>query len=220
MKSFRLYRNIVLILLIFILTLGIYIGYLKGYSWQDLWELVSGSTINSILAIICLYCLKIVLWVIPINALYLGAGFLFPPWLAIAVTYMGLILDLTLSFYLGRFIEKSWVMDEIKKRKATKWMLDMADKNSAFACFVIRLLPGPPTEVTNMFFGALNMQYSKFLVLSLMGITPGMLPVIFLGKAAVNPRSKEFIILLLISLLIAAGSILIYCLVLKKHSKT
>lgn len=217
MKNYRLLRNIVLILLILALNVAIYVGYRGRYSWEGIWNFVSGSTITVIIVIIGLYCLKTVVWIIPIYVLYIGAGFLLPVWPAIAVTYIGLILDLTLSFYLGKYMGKFRVMDEIKKRKAGKWVLDAADKNSNFACFIMRLLPGPPTEVTNMFFGALNMQYGKFLILSIIGLTPGMLPVIFMGKAAMNPLSKEFILPLFISLMIAVGSILIYSLLLKKR---
>lgn len=111
-------------------------------------------------------------------------------------------------------------MDEIKRRKAGKWMLDLVDRNCDFACFVMRTLPGPPTEVTNMLFGALNIQYCKFMILSLLGMTPGMLPVIFIGKAATNPMSKEFILPLLISLVIAVSSSLIYFLFLKKRNQS
>lgn len=208
-----------MILLVVALTTGILMWYQKGYSWQNVWDLVFGSAVNSILAIIGLYCLKTIVWVIPVSALYLGAGFLFPVWPAIAITYIGLTLDLTLSFWVGKNIGKSHIMDEIKKRKAGKWVLDMMCENRNFVCFITRMLPGPPTEVTNMLFGALNMQYHKFLILSLLGLTPGMLPVIFMGKAATNPLSKAFILPLLVLLAIAVGSTLIYLLLLKKRNR-
>lgn len=198
MKSFRLTRNIALFLLILALNILAYIGYQKGYSWGDIWSLISRSPIIAAFSIIGLYCLKTVVWVIPVYALYIGAGLLLPVWPAIAVTYLGLAVDMTLTFYFGRHIGKSRIMDEIKGRKAGKWILDTAERNSNFACFIIRMLPGPPVEMTNMFFGALDMQYGKFMILSLLGMTPGMLPVIFMGKAATDPLSKEFIVPLLI----------------------
>lgn len=219
MKNFRLIRNIASFILILALNVGVYIGYQQGYSWEDIGSLLSGSPMIAVLTIIGFYCLKTVVWIIPIYALYIGAGFLLPVWSAIAVTYVGLILDLTLTFYLGRHMGRSRIMDEIKHRKAGKWMLDTAERNSSFACFIIRLLPGPPTEITNMFFGTLNMQFGKFLILSIVGMTPGILPVIFMGKSAMDPLSKEFILPLFISLVIAAGSILLYWFVLKKRDK-
>jgi len=220
MKDFRLIRNIALFLLILILNIGVYIGYQKGYSYEDIWGLISGFPIIAVFSIIGLYCLKTVVWVIPIYALYIGAGFLLPVWSAVIVTYLGLILDLTLTFYFGRHLGKSRIMDEIKHRKVGKWIVDTAERNRNFACFIIRMLPGPPNEVTNMFFGALNMQYGKFLIISIIGMTPGMVPVIFMGKAAMNPLSKEFILPLLISLVIAVGSILLYRVVLRKRDKS
>jgi uncharacterized membrane protein YdjX (TVP38/TMEM64 family) len=220
MKNFRLLRNIVPFLLILALNIGIYVGYRGGYSWEDLENCVSGSTTTAIFLIIGLYLLKTVVWVIPISALYVGAGFLLPVLPAITVTYVGLTLDLTLSFYFGKYMGKSHVMNEIKRRKSGKWMLDAVNKNSSFTCFIIRMLPGPPTEVTNMLFGALHMQYGKFLILSILGMTPEMLPVIFVGKAVANPLSKEFLLPLLISLALAVGSTLIYILLLKKRDNS
>lgn len=220
MKNFRLIRNIILFLLILALNVIVYIGYQKGYSLEDVWGLISGYPIIAVFSIIGLYCLKTVVWVIPIYGLYIGAGFLLPVWSAVIVTYLGLILDLTLTFYFGRHLDKSRIMDEIKHRKAGKWILDTAERNRDFACFIIRMLPGPPTELTNMFFGALNMHYGKFLIFSIAGMTPGMLPVIFMGKAAANPLSKDFILPSLISLMVAIISLLIYYLQLKKHKKS
>ena len=219
MKNFRLLRRSVLILLILALNIGIYVGYREGYSWEDIWAAVSYSAITAVFTIIGLYCLKTVLWVIPLNVLYMGAGFLLPVFPAIMVTFIGLTLNLTLSFYFGRYIGKSRVMDEISKRKAGKWILEMANRNTSFACFIIRLLPGPPNEVTSMFFGTLNMQYGKFLVYSIIGLTPGMLPVVFMGKAVMNLLSKDFLLPLLISFIIAVGSVLVYVLLLKKRDK-
>ena len=78
MKDFRLIRNIALFLLILVLNIGVYIGYQKGYSYEDIWGLISGFPIIAVFSIIGLYCLKTVVWVIPIYALYIGAGFLLP----------------------------------------------------------------------------------------------------------------------------------------------
>lgn len=217
MSSFRLIQKICLILLILALNIGVYVGYRGGYSWEDIWALVSGSTATEVSAILGLYCLKTVVWVIPISSLYIGAGFLLPVWSAIAVTYAGILLDLTLTFYLGRYMGKTRIMDEIRCRKAGEWVLDAAVKNSGFACFIIRMLPGPPTELTNMFFGALDMRRGRFLLFSVLGMTPGMLPVIFMGKAVVDPLSKEFLLPMLLSLMIAAGSILVYFFYVKRR---
>lgn len=85
MKNYRLLRNIVLILLILALNVAIYVGYRGRYSWEGIWNFVSGSTITVIIVIIGLYCLKTVVWIIPIYVLYIGAGFLLPVWPAITV---------------------------------------------------------------------------------------------------------------------------------------
>ena len=78
MKTFRLIQKICLVLLFLALNIGAYAWYQSGHSWEDIWPLISGSATGEVAAILGLYCLKTVVWVIPVNALYLGAGFLLP----------------------------------------------------------------------------------------------------------------------------------------------
>lgn len=218
--SFRRVQWILLILLVLALNIGVYVGYRRGYAWEDVWALVAGSTTASVAVILGLFCLKTVVWVIPVRVIYMGAGFLLPVWGAIIVTYVGTLLDLTLTYFVGRRLGKTRIMAEIGSRKVGEWVLDVAERNSSFACFIIRMLPGPPVELTNMFFGALDMPYGKFLLYSMLGLTPSILPVIFMGKAVMDPLSKEFLVPLLVTLIIAAVSILGYNFVVKKGSKS
>ena len=220
MKTFRLVQKICLVLLFLALNIGAYAWYQSGYSWEDIWTFVSGSAIGEVAAILGFYCLKTVVWVIPVNALYLGAGFLLPVWAAILVTYTGILLDLSITFFLGRQVGKTSIMDAISSKKAGKWLLDEAEKNSYFASFIIRMLPGPPIELANMFFGTLDMQFGKFILISMLGFTPGMLPVIFMGKSVTDPLSKEFLLPMTVSLIVAVISILIYFFYVKKRSNS
>lgn len=220
MKKFKWMSKIICIVIVFIIIMFILIKYQSIYSWKELWDLVSESWLNSFLVIIGAYCLRSIIWVIPAAALYVGAGFLFPPFTAILITYAGLAIDLTLSFCLGRFFGKTQMLNEIRKKKSIEWVLDFTQKHDFMSCFIIRLIPGPPTEIISMFFGVSDIRYIHYLIASLLGMTPGMVPIIFVGKAAANPLSKEFIIPCLISLLLISATLGIYYIVRKRHEKT
>ncbi|HQP24721.1 MAG TPA: VTT domain-containing protein [Smithellaceae bacterium] len=216
MKKIKILQYTVLILTIVLLLVGSFAGYRAGYTLEDIWAAVSGSVLYSVLAVLGLYCLKTILWVIPINALYLGAGILFPVWQAVLITYIGLVFDFTIGFFAGRRIGKTSVMEVLYKKKPVQWLFALAEKNHAVGCLMIRMLPGPPTEITNMFYGATSIRYFYFLAASTLGMTPGMLPIIFMGKAVLTPFSKEFIIPFFIELVFVVLAFIIFFVVRKK----
>lgn len=216
MKKVKILQYTVLILTVFLILIGFFAGYRSGYTFEDIWAAVSGSLLYSVLAVIGLYCLKTILWVIPIDALYLGAGILFPVWFAVIITYLGLLIDFTISFFVGRRIGKTSVMEALYKRKPVQQLFALAEKNHVAGCFMMRMLPGPPTEITNMFYGATSIRYRHFLAASMLGMTPGMLPVIFMGKAVLTPFSKEFLIPFFISLVFVVLAFIVSFIVRKK----
>ena len=205
-----------IILTIVLLLVGSFAGYRAGYTLEDIWAAVSGSVLYSVLAVLGLYCLKTILWVIPINALYLGAGILFPVWQAVLITYIGLVFDFTIGFFAGRRIGKTIVMEALYKRKSIQRLFALAEKNPVAGCLIIRMFPGPPTEITNMFYGATSIRYPHFLAASMIGMAPGMLPVIFMGKAVLTPFSKEFLVPFSIKLVFIALAFIISLVVRKK----
>ncbi|MFA9379785.1 MAG: TVP38/TMEM64 family protein [Acetanaerobacterium sp.] len=219
MKNIKLIRICSLVLLLLIVAGGVLFWHFSGFSWRDIWGIASESAALAVFLIIGLYGLKTILWFIPLNALYLGAGFLLDPIPAIALTYAGLVLELTLGFFYGRRLGTHNVRALMEKRKYSKWLMEVAEKNSATSCFLIRILPGPPADVTNMFFGTLNIRYTQFLFSSLLGMTPGMLPVVFIGKAAENPLSKEFLVPFSVSMLFAVCSFGLYSRIVKRQKK-
>lgn len=215
-KYIRITGIVLLLLLVVVFTF--FFWYKSELSWQDVWNFSSESTALAALLLIGIYCLKTIAWAIPLNVLYLGAGYLFSTGPAIIMTYLGLITELTLGFYLGRYLGTRHVRTTMEKRKYAKWFMEAAAKNGVMSCFLIRVLPGPPADVVNMFFGTLNIRYVPFLFFSLLGLTPGMLSVIFIGRAAANPLSPEFLLPFFIRMIIAACSLAGYFMVKKKQS--
>ena len=216
MKKIKILQYAIFILVIILLLIGAFAGYRSGYMLEDIWSVVFGSLLYSILTLLGIYCLKTVLWVIPINALYLGAGVLFPVWYAVFITYIGLLIDFTISFFAGRRIGKTIVMEALYKKKSVQRLFALAEKNPVAGCLIIRMLPGPPTEITNMFYGATSIRYPHFLAASMIGMAPGMLPVIFMGKAVLTPFSKEFLVPFSIKLVFIALAFIISLVVRKK----
>lgn len=177
-------------------------------SVQEILAFTPESPVLAALALLGIYCLKAFVMFIPLTVLYLGVGVLFPVGWAVILTYFCLIIETSIGFFLGRWLGRQRVEALFNKSERGKKLLEFGNKNSIFSCFIIRLIPGPPIEVTNMFVGATDIKYLHFIVGTLLGYTPGMIPLVFMGAAAADPFSMEFLIpcvLCIVTALFVAG---------------
>ncbi|TCK92698.1 putative membrane protein YdjX (TVP38/TMEM64 family) [Natranaerovirga hydrolytica] len=165
------------------------------------------SKIMTSLIIIILFCVKPIFCFIPYYILYTVIGYFFSKGIALVLIYTGLILNLTIGFLLGKKLGKDYVRPIIMKYKYSKKVIEIVEKNGVLSCLIIRFLPTPPSDVSNMFFGTTNVSYHTFLISSLMGLTPGIIPFLFLGEAISNPLSESVITISIVSIL----SIMVVC---------
>lgn len=177
-------------------------------SLQELLAFTPESPALAALALLGIYCLKAFVMFIPLTVLYLGAGVLFPVGWAFILTYFCLIVETSIGFFLGRRLGRKRMVAFFNRSERGKKLLEFGNKNSIFSCFIIRMIPGPPIEVTNMFVGATDIKYLHFIVGTLLGYTPGMIPLVLMGAAAADPLSMEFLIpfaLCIVTTLFVAG---------------
>lgn len=160
-------------------------------------------------ALIFLYAIKGVAMVIPTTLLYIAAGMTLPTWVAILVTYIGLIIALTIAYTMGKKLGEEKVSAIIAKRKKLADFLYGNKENVLSICFMTHLLP-TPLGFVSLFFGALNVPLFKYIFISLLGITPYMVPVVFAGAAIYNPLSAAFLVPFGISLFITLTIFIVY----------
>ena len=146
-----------------------------------------------VLVFMVLYALKGAVLVVSAMMLYIAAGVLFPTWVAILVTYAGLIVSLSVGYFIGRKLGESRVNKMIAKRKKLSAFFHGNSENLVSLCFVARLFP-MSYGLVSMFFGALKVPFFKYLLMSLLGISPRMIPIVLAGAAITNPLSAEFLV--------------------------
>lgn len=166
------------------------------------WDFAQDNHFLVAITIVALYILKSFIWVIPMNFLYLSAGLLLPTVYAVAVTYMGLYIEMSIGYLIGIKYGQKYVKDAFKKRRSTQWLLSVIDKNMPLGCFLTRLLPGAPVDVASMLFGSLKVPYAQHMFFSLLGVSPFMLTIVVLGKAAFQPLSPKFIALVVVIIIV------------------
>lgn len=161
-------------------------------------DILSYSPNNVFLAFFILlgfYCLKSVVVLLPITILYISAGIMFPiPW-AVAITYFCLACEMSIGYVIGRRLGRGGVEMLVKKNAKIGKLLAPSDSIFNTVCFFVRLVPGPlPLDVMSILFGATRVSYSRYIVFSLLGVSPGMIALVVAGNSISNPLSKEFLI--------------------------
>lgn len=151
------------------------------------------SMLLTALGFLLLYAVKSVTMMIPNSVLYIAVGAFFPTWLAILITYAGLTLSLSIGYFSGRKLGETKVYKLIAKQKKTMAFLKRNEGDLLPLCFITRLL-ALPFGLASLFFGALKIPFFKYAALSLLGVTPTMLPIVFSGAAISNPLSAAFIV--------------------------
>ena len=161
------------------------------------------------LGFILLYVIKGFAIVIPSSLLYIGAGLAFPTWSGILITYTGLMIALTIGYFVGKKLGEEKVAKMLSKHKKVAEYLNGNKERMLTLCFMARLLH-MPFGFVSLFLGALNMPFFKFLFMSLLGVSPIMIPTIFAGSAIANPFSSAFLVPFGISLAITLVVLIAY----------
>lgn len=165
---------------------------LSKIPWADLQNYMPESPFLAALVLVGLFIVKAILMVIPLNALYITASILFLPGWAIAISYVGLAIEMTIGFAMGRKWGSGSIRTKIEKYKYSRWLLRLTERHTVMSCFVFRFLP-PPADIVNMFLGATRISFPKYFFASLFGFTPKLLAIILLGEAATSAKPTLFL---------------------------
>ncbi|MCL2565429.1 MAG: cardiolipin synthase [Defluviitaleaceae bacterium] len=168
---------------------------------DNILRLAELPTVPAAIVFLLLYALQGAIMVVPTGLLYIGAGLAFPTWLGILITYTGLTVSLSVGYIIGARLGEEKVNKMLSKNKKVSDFLNGNKDNLLFLSFISRLLP-TPFGLVSLFFGALKVPFPSYIFMSLLGLSPFMIPVVFAGAAITNPFSREFIIPFIISFVI------------------
>lgn len=116
----------------------------------------------------------------PLTLLVIATGFLFDPVWAMLCATTGALASSAVSFFIGHYVGR----EAIEKhgggniKKAESFMRN----NTVNSMIVINLLPIAPFTLTNMLAGAFRMRFIPYMLGSAIGIIPGLLAVILVGR--------------------------------------
>ncbi len=150
------------------------------------------------LAVIGIYALKSVVFVVPAMMIYVSVGFSFDTKTALILNLVGLALEVTITFFLGKFLGGEYVNNLISKNKGGQKLLNMKTKTKNSFLFLARVLPVFPIDFTSLFLGSSNYGFLPYFLISILGIYPRVLLFTILGDSIYKYIPKELIVKLII----------------------
>ena len=108
----------------------------------------SSSLAAAVSAILGVYLVKSVLFIIPASLIYISVGMAFPTGTAILINLGGIVLEVTVTYLLGVFLGGDYVNRLLSKQKAGRKLLEKKFNDSFPILLSIRFLPVFPITAT------------------------------------------------------------------------
>lgn len=205
------FMNIMRALLTLLLAGGIIWYFASGheFSVESILSYTPENYFAAALFMVTLYIVKTLLVFPPIMALQIAVGLYFPTPIAIFVNILGIAVEFTVGYAVGRFIGLNTADKLFKKHPKVREIVE-SDKNRMFISYILRALNMLPMDVVSMYLGTARFPFPVYLTGSLTGALFGILAATFIGMSLTDPTSPAFIIACAASITISALSCLIY----------
>ena len=165
--SSRMLKILPPILTVALVLLCIYIG-----SRMSIQGLISYTPSNVLLAaagILALFAVKSLSVIFPLSVLYIVSAF----WLA--VCYLGLVVSCTIPYLLGRHFGAGMVEQLLCKYPKLRQLQSVGDSNQLMFSYLLRIVSVLPGDLCSLFLGACSVDYRRYLIGSLLGLSPMMI---------------------------------------------
>lgn len=141
----------------------------------------SSSLAAAVSAILGVYLVKSVLFIIPASLIYISMGMAFPTGTAILINLGGIVLEVTVTYLLGVFLGGDYVNKLLSKKKAGRKLLEKKFNDSFPILLGIRFLPVFPIDFVSLFWGASKCGFVRYFFASVLGIMPRVILFTILG---------------------------------------
>ncbi len=131
----------------------------------------SGTIAVAIISILGVYLLKSVTFVVPASIVYIAVGMAFDWWAAMLINTAGIALEVTSTYFLGKFMGSKRVIEKVESTKYGEKLMKMQNKNKLSALLAIRISPCP-IDLVSLFLGAMRTPFGQYIAVSLGGILP------------------------------------------------
>ena len=126
--------------------------------------------------------LQIVICVIPGQWLQFAAGYMYGFWIGYLFSLVGAFLGSVITYYVAKVLGHDAMHLIFGEEKIQKMLTTLNSKKAVVLVFIIFLIPGIPKDLCNYVAGLSEMKLKPFLVVSLIGRSPGMMGSLLIGR--------------------------------------
>lgn len=213
----KIIKVITVILYAVLICMAIYQA--RNMTLDDLLSYTPSNKLLAALFLFGLYALKSISVFFPIIILQMAAGFLFPAPIALAVNLTGTAIGFALPYYLGMFTGAEAAERKIEQNENIKRIIDKQRRHEFFLTFFLRVISCLPSDLVSMYLGLLKFKFPHYMISSMLGALPGIIPATFMGRSITDPLSPEFIGALSITIVCSVASMLAYYIYYRKQKK-
>ena len=176
------------LLLLIIIGLPLYIYFFEPQlidsmsSMENVNALFEHYHAESILVYIGAQILQIIICVIPGQWLQFAAGYMYGFWLGFLYSIIGAAIGSVVTYYLAKHLGRDAMHLIFGEARINEFIHKLNSKKAIVIVFLIFLIPGVPKDLCNYAAGISEMKLKPFLIVSLVGRSPGMMGSLLIGR--------------------------------------
>lgn len=144
------------------------------------------------LVLLLAFAVKSVLVFVPILIPQILAGHIYPRDIALTINLLGLVIVMTVPYWIGRKMGSNKIEGLLRKHPKLKGIVNIGQENELAMCFMLRSCAVPPADIVTMYLGAAGTPFHANLIGGVLGSFPVMVLTTFLGERIRDPSSPEF----------------------------
>ena len=189
-------------------VLFLFIRHNGGFSAHELAHYHPDRPFLSCLVMLGLFILKSVDFLIHSGVLYAANGIMFPLPLALLMNLVGIVITVIPTYFLGR-VWGTLVVEFLFQKYPKLRVFDHNTDGGSILIAVLLRTAGLPIQVGSLYMGAAHYSFGRFLLGSLIGLLPMMVPYTIMGESVSDVRSPIFISAVVVETLICVSSFVI-----------
>ena len=176
------------LLLLIIIGLPLYIYFFEPQlidsmsSMENVNALFEHYHAESILVYIGAQILQIIICVIPGQWLQFAAGYMYGFWMGFLYSIIGAAIGSVVTYYLAKLLGRDAMHLIFGEARINEFIHKLNSKKAIVIVFLIFLIPGVPKDLCNYAAGISEMKLKPFLIVSLVGRSPGMMGSLLIGR--------------------------------------
>lgn len=219
-KLIRVLQFIPAALVLILSAASIILLFFMGVSAQDILSFEPSNPYIAAVVTVFAFAVKSLSVFFPIAALYVFSSLIFPLWAALLINLAGITVTLTVPYLVGKLSGREMVSRLVarfdKKGRAAEMM---REKNIFYVSYMLRIISVLPADLVSMLFGSSDVSFKPYIAGSLAGSVPSMISITCMGATVTDPGSPEFIISTAVTVILAAGSMILHKVKQKKAAK-